>query len=69
MIGALPHELLVSTVLVAATVVIHLVGLDVLMSMTGVHLRWFKTSWLHLDRLIVPLGIVLGLFALHGVEI
>lgn len=69
MLAALPHELLVSTGLVAATVVIHLVGLDVLLSVTGLHLRWLKTSWLHLDRLIVPLGIVLGLFALHGVEI
>ena len=68
-IDALPRELLTSTVLVAATVVIHLVGLDILMSVTGLHLRWFKTSWLHLDRLIVPLGIVLGLFTLHGVEI
>ena len=69
MIDALPYELMVSTVLVAATVVIHLVGLDVLMSVTGLHLRWFKTSWLHVDRLIVPLGIVLGLFVLHGIEI
>jgi len=66
---SLPHELLISTGLVAATVVIHLIGLDILMSVTGLHLRWFKTSWLHLDRLVVPLGIVLGLFALHGVEI
>lgn len=67
--GVLAQELLISTVLVATTVVIHLVGLDVLISVTGLHLRWFKTSWLHLDRLVVPLGIVLGLFALHGIEI
>ncbi len=67
--GNLPAELATSTVLVAATVVIHLVGLDLLLSLTGLHLRRFTTAWLHLDRLVVPLGIVLGLFALHGVEI
>jgi len=64
----LAHQLLVATVLVSATVVIHLVGLDLLQ----VTLRWHiarLTRWLHLDRLIVPLGIVLGLFVLHGAEI
>jgi hypothetical protein len=66
---SLPAELLTSTGLVAATVVIHLIGLDLLMSLTDLHLRKFTTAWLHLDRLVVPLGIVLGLFALHGVEI
>jgi hypothetical protein len=65
----LPHELATSAVLVAATVVIHLIGLDVLMRLTGLHLRRFRSAWVHLDRLLVPLGIVLGLFALHGVEI
>lgn len=65
----LAHQLLVSTGLVATTVVIHLLGLDLLMSLVGLHLRRFTTAWLHLDRLIVPLGIVLGLFVLHGVEI
>lgn len=58
-----------STALVAATVVIHLVGLDVLMRLTGLHLRRFLSASVHLDRVLVPLGIVLGLFALHGVEI
>jgi hypothetical protein len=69
MTGTLPYELLTSTVLVAVTVVIHLVGLDLLMSLAGLHLRRFTTAWLHVDRLVVPLGIVLGLFAVHGVEI
>ena len=55
--------------LVAATVVIHLIGLDVLMRLTGLHLRRFLSAWVHLDRVLVPLGIVLGLFVLHGVEI
>lgn len=65
----LAHQLLVSTGLVATTVVIHLIGLDILMSLVRLHLRRFTTAWLHLDRLIVPLGIVLALFVLHGVEI
>ena len=65
----LAHQLLVSTGLVATTVVIHLLGLDMLMSLVGFHLKRFTTAWLHLDRLLVPLGIVLGLFVLHGVEI
>jgi hypothetical protein len=65
----LPHELLAATGMVAATVLIHLAGLDILLSLTGMHLRIFKTSFVHLDRLVVPLGIVLGLFVLHGLEI
>jgi hypothetical protein len=65
----LAHQLFVSTVLVAATVLVHLVGLDVLLSLTGAHLRRFQTAWLRLDRLLAPLGIVLGLFVLHGLEI
>jgi len=67
--GELAHQLFISTVLVAATVLVHLIGLDVLLSLTGAHLRRFQTAWLRLDRLIVPLGIVLGLFVLHGLEI
>ncbi len=69
MFDNLLHELAVSTSLVAATVAIHLVGLDLLMTLAGVHLRHFTTSWLHLDRLLSPLGMVLGLFGLHGLEI
>jgi hypothetical protein len=64
----LSSELLMSTVMVGMTVVVHLAGLDVLLSLTGLHLRFFKTHW-HIDRLLVPLGIVLGLFAVHGLEI
>jgi len=56
------HELIVATVLVAATVVIHLVGLDLLMRLTGLHLRRFLSAWLNLNRLLVPPGLVLGLF-------
>jgi hypothetical protein len=65
----LSSELLMSTVMVGLTVVVHLAGLDALLSLTGLHLKFFKTSWVHIDRLLVPLGIVLGLFAVHGLEI
>ena len=65
----LPHELLFSTLMVGLTVVIHLAGLDVLLSLTGLHLKFFKSAWVRLDRLLVPLGIVLGLFVVHGLEI
>ena len=65
----LPHELLLSTVMVGLTVVIRLAGLDVLLSLTRLHLKFLKTAWVRLDRLVVPLGIVLGLFVLHGLEI
>ena len=46
----------------------HLIGLDLLMSLLVLHIRRF-TTWLHVDRLIVPLLVVLGLFAIHGAEI
>ncbi|MBL8771974.1 MAG: hypothetical protein JNK30_11385 [Phenylobacterium sp.] len=69
MLGNLAHELTTATVLVSATVVIHLIGLDVLMRLTGLHLRRFMSAWHGIDRLLVPLGIVIGLFTLHGLEI
>lgn len=62
-------ELLVATALVTLTVVLHLVGLEVLIRLIGLHLRFFKTAWVQVDRLVVPLGIALGLFFLHGLEI
>ena len=65
---ALVHQLLISAGLVSATVVIHLIGLDVLQATLGWHLERL-TRWIHLDRMIVPLGIVVGLFVVHGAEI
>lgn len=62
------HQLVIATVIVSATVVIHLIGLDALQATLSWHLDRL-TKWVHLDRLIVPLGIVLGLFVIHGVEI
>lgn len=67
--GNLPHALAIATGLVGATVVMHMVGLDLLMRLTRLHLRWFLSVWHDLDRLLVPMGIVTGLFVLHGAEI
>jgi hypothetical protein len=65
----LPRELATATVLVGATVVVHMIGLDLLMRLTRLHLRRFLSDWLNLDRVLVPTGIVIGLFAVHGLEI
>lgn len=62
-------ELLVATLLVSITVTLHLGGLELLLHLTRLHLKFFKTAWLRLDRFLVPLGIALGLFILHGLEI
>lgn len=69
MLSNLPVELGVSAVMVCLTVVVHLAGLDLLLSLTRMHLRFLQTGFAPLDRLIVPMGIALGLFALHGLEI
>jgi hypothetical protein len=61
-------QLVIATAIVSATIVIHLVGLDALLGL----IRWYLrrvARWVTLDRLLAPLGIVLGLFVLHGVEI
>lgn len=62
------HQLWIATAIVSATIVIHLVGLDALQGLVRWHLKRL-TRWVSVDRLIVPLGIVLGLFVLHGLEI
>jgi voltage-gated potassium channel len=66
--NGLERELLVSTAMVVLTVGVHLVGLSILIRITALHLRRFKV-WLPLDRLLVPGGMVLGIFVIHGVEI
>jgi hypothetical protein len=68
MMDNLVRELALSTGIVSVTVLVHLFGLDALQAIVRWHLDRF-TTWIHLDRMLVPLGIVLGLFILHGVEI
>lgn len=65
----LARQLLISTGVVSLTVLVHLVGLDLLLGLKRVHLARFTTAWVRVDRLIVPLGLVMGLFVLHGLEI
>ena len=64
----LAAQLLLSTVLVSATVVMHLIGLGILRRLVRLHLERFLL-FVHLDRVIVPMGVVLGLFVVHGAEI
>lgn len=46
----------------------HLIGLGLLRRLVRLHLERFLL-FVHLDRVIVPLGVVLGLFVVHGAEI
>jgi voltage-gated potassium channel len=62
------RELLISTGMVLFTVLAHLMGLSVLIQLTRIHVTRFATS-VRVDRILVPLGMVLGIFVIHGVEI
>ncbi|WP_374570981.1 hypothetical protein [Phenylobacterium sp.] len=62
------HELAISTGMVGLTVVIHLVGQDVLFELTRWRFSSIK-SFGALDRMLTPMAIVLGLFVIHGLEI
>ena len=64
----LQRELVISTGMVLFTVLTHLVGLTVLIQLTRIHIIRFATT-VQMDRILVPLGMVLGLFVIHGVEI
>lgn len=66
--NGLERELLISTGMVLFTVLTHLVGLNVLIQLTRIHVLRFATS-VEMDRILVPLGMVLGIFVIHGVEI
>lgn len=66
--NSLARELLISTVMVPATVLVHLIGLSLLIQLTRIHVMRFATS-VRVDRVLVPLGMVLGIFVIHGIEI
>ena len=66
--NGLERELLISTGMVLFTVLVHLGGLSVLIQLTRIHVTRFAIS-VQLDRVLVPLGMVLGIFVIHGVEI
>ena len=65
----LPLELAVSGGMWVATLIIHLTGLMSLLKLARLHLEHARTPWLSLDRLLVPMLMALGLFALHGLEV
>jgi hypothetical protein len=67
-VDGLQRELAISTGMVLLTVLTHLIGLSVLVHLTRIHITRFATS-VQIDRILVPLGMVLGLFVIHGVEI
>lgn len=55
--------------MVAVTVLVHMLGLMGLTQLTKFHIDHFRTPWLTVDRLLVPLAMVTGLFVLHGIEV
>jgi hypothetical protein len=65
----LAEELAVSFALVALMVVLHTVGLLSVTQVTRAHIEHARTPWLLLDRLLVPLTLGTGVFALHGLEV
>jgi hypothetical protein len=65
----LPEELLVSLGLVALLMLTHMTGLLLLVRLTRVHIEHFRTPWLVLDRLLVPLTLGAGIFLLHAAEV
>ncbi len=65
----LARELPIVLAMVAATVLVHMLGLMGLTQLTRLHIDHFRTPWLTADRLLVPLTMVTGLFLLHGVEV
>jgi voltage-gated potassium channel len=68
-LGHLQSELAVSGGMVAAAVLIHLVGLSSLLQWVRWHINHLKTPWIAVDRLAVPLGMVTGLFLIHSAEV
>ena len=64
----LRRELLISTGMVSATVLVHLLGLSLLIQLTRLHILRLPTP-VRVDRVLVPLGMVLAIFVIHGVEI
>ena len=65
----MPLELAVSGAMWVATLIIHLTGLLTLLKVARLHLIHARTPWLSLDRVLVPSLMVLGLFALHSLEV
>ena len=65
----LARELLLVCGMVAATVLLHTLGLASLTQLTRLQIEHLRTPWLRVDRLVTPLGMVIGLFLLHATEV
>lgn len=66
---SLVSQLLLSTVLVAATALLHLAGVAALIALLQTHGGRVRTVHVRLDQVLLVLVAVFTLFALHGVEI
>jgi hypothetical protein len=62
-------NLLLGTALIASTVVIQTLGLIVLAGAMARLVRWFRLHLHNLGRIVAMVATVLGLFAIHTVEI
>jgi voltage-gated potassium channel len=69
MTQSLGTQLFIATVMVALTVVTHLLGLSVLIAATHRHSRRLQSDHDIVRQMLVVIGVSLGLFVLHGVEI
>ncbi|MFL5295466.1 MAG: ion channel [Phenylobacterium sp.] len=65
----LARELLLAAAMAASMVIVHMLGLTSLVRLTQLHIEHFRTPWLQVDRLLVPLTMVMGLFLLHSLEV
>ena len=69
MTQSLAAQLMFATAMAGLTVIMHLLGLSVLIAVTGPHSRRLRSD-MHIARqMIVLVGVSLGLFILHGIEI
>ena len=62
-------QLAVASMMVSMTIIVHLIGLGVLISLMRNHQAHFATQRARLDQLVILLGVGFGLFALHAAEI
>ena len=65
----LPLQLAVSAGMFVLTILVHLLGLMGLLQLGRRHATDWRTPWLSLDRLLVPMTLALGLSAIHAVEV
>jgi hypothetical protein len=63
------NDLALGTLLVATTVVIHTVGLIALSALMPQIIRWFRLHLHALGKTIAMVTTVLGIFALHTIEV